>query len=859
MEETIERVEERAKKAEKRTSSMKATVDSCRKKLKRMSDKKAREAEKEEKTNNLLVEVENKLKQLGKEKQELTELNALMHEDVLTTFQDGKYTNDIREVIMDLLAMNVSMKKVDGVIRTVLKKLAGKDVQQLPSNWLKSHLLVEARSLADIQLAEAMLSRQDLSASAGHCLHGDGTSKFHRNYQDFEVTLSSGETMTLGLLAQAGGDTEGTLDSFMFRIKELAAAIKEGTTRENIAKLITSVKTTMSDQGPINPRFNRGLRMLREDLLPVAIENWDNLSEENKAQFGSMSHFYCKMHLIVNLEEEAKKSLKSFEDVIVQEGKNKHSFTTNEAGAVRLVRTACKAFTVRGSDEAGIPHLLEAHLAPLHVKNHMVTFTGNRVNILCYNAAAVYYHRNHIVDLIQSLPNPNQLLRSIVVDAQEKAHLAGVRALGIVDKMVTGPFWRLISQQGNNILSLNHHLLNMKIQFERWSQDASSLLEGEALFSEDIVEVHKDKLYEELFRESGDDEFQIMTQEALELIMTAMLILLERQAADQLPGGRYWSPTEEVRAHASNVPTTNVVSERDFAVLDMLVRQKPSARTFSHEAMIMWLHNGTVQWLDNMTPAEKEEKMTQARRASEDVLQRYMERREKIKQHRQEDLLKKQQQKKEKEKRETNKKVMLTNKIAKLGGVWRSATEVDHSLSGMASEKDKMLALVTQLQFHKSVLKAEGAKELFQQSVTRDGRSHAFSLKELRLNLLEVLKENQVVEGVEEDNQLEPALTYRSEEEVKKRLSEEKQKLSKKLAAARQKRERMLQKNTLTEFLENPEKFVGKRVNHNCCEEGDPNPVWYQGTVLQITQAKSNALNTVYINMMLVTFGSFPS
>ncbi|KAJ8375537.1 hypothetical protein SKAU_G00061170 [Synaphobranchus kaupii] len=353
--------------------------------------------------------------------------------------------------------------------------------------------------------------------------------------------------MTLGLLAQAGGDTEATLDSFMFRIKELAAAIKEGTTRENIAKLITSVKTTMSDQGPINPGFNRGLRMLREDLLPVAIENWDNLSEENKTQFGSMSHFYCKMHLIVNLEEEAKKSLKSFEDVIVQEGKNKHSFTTNEAGAVRLVRTACKAFTVRGSDEAGIPHLLEAHLAPLHVKNHMVTFTGNRVNILCYNAAAVYYHRNHIVDLIQSLPNPNQLLRSIVVDA----HLAGVRALGIVDKMVTGPFWRLISQQGNNILSLNHHLLNMKIHFERWSQDASSLLEGEALFSEDIVEVHKDKLYEELFRESGDDEFQIMTQEALELIMTAMLILLERQAADQLPGGRYWSPTEEARAHAN--------------------------------------------------------------------------------------------------------------------------------------------------------------------------------------------------------------------------------------------------------------------------------------------------------------------
>ncbi|KAJ8391475.1 hypothetical protein AAFF_G00089490 [Aldrovandia affinis] len=88
----------------------------------------------------------------------------------------------------------------------------------------------------------------------------------------------------------------------------------------------------------------------------------------------------------------------------------------------------------------------------------------------------------------------------------------------------------------------------MRIQFERWSNNASSLLEGELAFPEEIAEQCKDKLYAELFRESA--EFQVMTQ---------------------LLGGKYCEPSEQVRAHASNVPASNVLSERDFAVLDLLV------------------------------------------------------------------------------------------------------------------------------------------------------------------------------------------------------------------------------------------------------------------------------------------------
>lgn len=303
----------------------------------------------------------------------------------------------------------------------------------------------------------------------------------------------------------------------------------------------------------------------------------------------------------------------------------------------------------------------------------------------------------------------------------------------------------------------------------------------------------------------------------------------------------------QVQAHASNVPTTNVTSERDFAVLDFLVRLKPSARTLSHEAIVMWLHNGTVKWLESLSPEEKAEKMAQARKSAGDILKRYNGRKEAIKQQRQENLIRKQEQKREKERRDKNKKVTLTNKMSQLGGVWRSTAEIEKGLTHLRGNKERVEAIATQLQFHKIMLGANGNKELFQRSTKRDGKSHVYSVEELKVNLIQVLSINQIErEEREVEPDLQPALTYRGEEETHARLAEQKRKLSEKLHAARDKRERSKQKVTLQQYLEDPEKLVGLRVEHNCCEEGETTPVWYYGTVLQITKQKPNTLLTVF-------------
>lgn len=87
--------------------------------------------------------------------------------------------------------------------------------------------------------------------------------------------------------------------------------------------------------------------------------------------------------------------------------------------------------------------------------------------------------------------------------------------------------------------------------------------------------------------------------------MHSLLFIVERQAEEQLPGGKYFDPPQEVREVASSVPKSNKVSEREFASLDLLIRIKPHATIMAQEAIIMWAHNKTLKWLNEKNDAEK--------------------------------------------------------------------------------------------------------------------------------------------------------------------------------------------------------------------------------------------------------------
>ena len=132
---------------------------------------------------NEVEEFRQQIKSLESKNRALEQLVQILKNPVVTTFQDGKYANDVRECVMALLSLNVSIDKIDQVVKVILNKLAKKDIERLPSAGVKARLMQEALFLGQIQVGEAML--EDVSGDSGNRLHGDGTSKYHRHFQNF--------------------------------------------------------------------------------------------------------------------------------------------------------------------------------------------------------------------------------------------------------------------------------------------------------------------------------------------------------------------------------------------------------------------------------------------------------------------------------------------------------------------------------------------------------------------------------------------------------------------------------------------------------------------------------------------------
>ena len=133
-----------------------------------------------------------------------------------------------------------------------------------------------------------------------------------------------------------------------------------------------------------------------------------------------------------------------------------------------------------------------------------------------YNAAALYYHKESVLKFLSSWPNPNNLLKAVQEDLSNEVYLAEVRALGIIDKLLTGPLWRLV-ENCKSILELNPYLLRLKIKLSEFCKDASSLLTpyGRIFDDQPPIEYHEDDIYIKLFEDSNNIEFDILTQQAL--------------------------------------------------------------------------------------------------------------------------------------------------------------------------------------------------------------------------------------------------------------------------------------------------------------------------------------------------------
>ena len=146
--------------------------------------------------------------------------------------------------------------------------------------------------------------------------------------------------------------------------------------------------------------------------------------------------------------------------------------------------------------------------------------------------------------------------------------MAGYRALRVMYKLVTGPYWRKC-ETVENILDLNPVIEEIQRNCLLWSEDSSPLLFDQKPGFEGI-DVQKDEVYNALFA-AKPEQLDQFTQIALEIIMHNVCLTIARQMESVLEGNLH-SPSDELRERKQRMhqPQIQLLNGSFHHLIDLL-------------------------------------------------------------------------------------------------------------------------------------------------------------------------------------------------------------------------------------------------------------------------------------------------
>jgi len=300
-----------------------------------------------------------------------------------------------------------------------------------------------------------------------------------------------------------------------------------------------------------------------------------------------------------------------------------------------FVLSLCKSVQTKGCEKSGRMIEFSSFLRSCGFESvPFIPFRGNRFNIVFYNEGIAYYLHDLCRHFFSDVHSENKLLTAVFYDLQVDSYIIGCRALGLINKFVTGPLWRLL-ESNTHILDLSFQFQKMETLFSELAVDASRILKDDVVFFPDFP-ISKDVVFEKLIRPSK--VFDEGTKQCLEILFGSFSIITKRMLHDHLQGGKYVC-SEELSKVSFGVSKTNSISERDFGMLDRLIREKPNANQITLEAIIMTRTNKMSSWRDSLTEEKRKRIMEWARLSKVEQFQSFKRRRENVRQQQEEKQL----------------------------------------------------------------------------------------------------------------------------------------------------------------------------------------------------------------------------
>ena len=345
----------------------------------------------------------------------------------------------------------------------------------------------------------------------------------------------------------------------------------------------------------------------------------------------------------------------------------------------------------------------------------------------------------------------NKLTQSIAFDLSVASYVAGCKALGLVCKIISTPFWNLLEDKNINILEMDEHYVRLKSGLRDAAENVPEFMQGKVRPFGDSVRVKEDMVYDSLIEPS---QYDTDCELFLSVILGALSKYVEQKFKDFLPGGLYSRPSDEQKSKAESVEKHNKFSERVFAYYDNLLRFKPHIQTLASEAYVAFTINKTGEWLNEKSSGEIKRLVSKARKEVHSLRLTFKRRKDIIMQRRREKLEENMRRKEADEARKLQQQEEITEQVIYYG-LWQTEEQVDAVLSTIPTKAEKIKALKVQLKFRKEILKqTTDDNTVYKYSREVGGRRVQLSVAELSVNVKKLLRHARAlpVESCGQDN-----------------------------------------------------------------------------------------------------------
>ena len=218
----------------------------------------------------------------------------------------NRFSDQVRQTVIALQGDgNVPATKCNFVIRTVAEQIFGVKYgeKDLPCTSSALKIADEGHFLSKLQATEKILATENCT------IHTVGTSRSGKKFLGYQVSLDTGETLSLGFMPVATEDAATLLDVTIQLLEEIHELYSTDMSQEEkdeiFIQLLSKTTNTMTDRASVMKAFDKKF----EDFLK------SKLGQDAKVHF-----LHCNVHCLLGFSTAYEMALRAAEEDLTQSG-----------------------------------------------------------------------------------------------------------------------------------------------------------------------------------------------------------------------------------------------------------------------------------------------------------------------------------------------------------------------------------------------------------------------------------------------------------------------------------------------------------------------------------------------------------